>query len=98
MDNQEKQVDDVDDKIQQIIDKNTVSNVYVSKATPKSIKFCSRISVKIQDNFYTVEYGEEREIQDFSNVNLDKERQLLIDDCNNIVDKQAEEIYKTFMK
>lgn len=71
---------------------------YASKAIPKLIKFCSRASIKVQDNFYTVEYGEERQIDNFDEVNLEKERQLLIDDCNNIVDKQIEEIVKTFLK
>ena len=75
---------------------------YYPQAIPTTIKFSSRASIKItsngQDHYYTVEYGEEREIQDFDEVNLEKERQLLIDDCNAIVDKQAEEIYKTFMK
>ena len=59
---------------------------YVSKAVPKIIKFCSRASIKVQDNFYTIEYGEERQIDDFNNVDIDKERQILIDKCNEIVD------------
>lgn len=29
---------------------------YISKATPKTIKFSSRASVKIQEKYYTVEY------------------------------------------
>lgn len=65
---------------------------YIPKATPTIIKFISRASVKIKDNFYTIEYGEERQIDDFNQVNLDKERQILIDDCNNIVDNQIIEI------
>ena len=65
---------------------------YISKATPTIIKFISRASIKIKDNFYTIEYGEERQINDFNKVNLDKERQILIDDCNNIVDNQIIEI------
>lgn len=75
---------------------------YILKATPKVIKFSSRASVKIthngQDHYYTVEYGEERQIQDFDVVNIDKERQSLIDDCNNIVDNQVKEIFETFLK
>lgn len=71
---------------------------YVSKAIPKIIKFTSRASVKIKDNFYTIEYGEERQIDNFEFVNLDKERQKLIDDCNSIVDKQVEEILDTFVR
>lgn len=76
---------------------------YISKAVPKVIKFSSRASIKIvdsskQEHYYTVEYGEERQIDNFDKVNLDKERQLLIDDCNTIVDNQVKEIVETFLK
>lgn len=70
---------------------------YVSKAKPTMIHFISRASVKVQDNFYTVEYGEDRQV-DYDSIDIDKERQLLIDDCNYQVDKQVEEILKTFIK
>ena len=73
-------------------------NKYVSKAIPKTIKFSSRASIKIKDSFYTFEYGEERQIDNFNEVNLDKERQLLIDDCNNIVDNQIEEVINMILK
>ena len=75
---------------------------YISKAVPKVIKFSSRASVKItnkgQDHYYTVEYGEERQIDNFEEVDITKERQLLIDDCNKQVDNQIEAIIKTFLK
>lgn len=75
---------------------------YYPQAIPTVIKFSSRASVKIthngQDHYYTVEYGEERQIQNFNDVNIDKERQFLIDKCNNIVDDQIVEITKTFLK
>lgn len=71
---------------------------YISKAKPIIIKFASRASVKVKDNFYTVEYGEERQVDNFDEVNIDKERQLLIDDCNKQVDNQIEEIVRTFIK
>ena len=84
---------------------HTIVNTYdnnVPKAIPTMIKFSSRASVKIthrgQDHYYTVEYGEERQIQDFNEVNMDKERQFLIDKCNSIVDEQVEEITRTFLK
>lgn len=67
---------------------------YESKATVTTIKCNSRISLKIKDNFYTIEYGEERTIPEDANV--EKERQLLWDDCNNEVDRQAEEIKNMF--
>ena len=74
---------------------------YISKAKPTVIKFSSRASVKIthdqKDHYYTVEYGEERQIDNFDEVNIDKERQILIDDCNKQVDNQIEEICRTFL-
>lgn len=74
---------------------------YISKAVPTIIKFSSRASVKIVNNgdhYYTVEYGEERQIDNFNEVDINKERQLLIDDCNKQVDNQIEEIVNTFIK
>lgn len=75
---------------------------YTPQAIPTTIKFSSRASIKItangQDHYYTVEYGEERQINDFNEVDIQKERQFLIDDCNQQVDNQIEEIVKTFLK
>lgn len=74
---------------------------YISKAKLITIKFSSRASVKIVNNgehYYTIEYGEERQVQDINKTNLDKERQFLIDDCNNIVDNQVKEIIETFLR
>lgn len=71
---------------------------YETKVIPKVIKFSSRASVKIGDKYYTIEYGEERQIDNFNEIDIDKERQLLIDTCNNQVDKQVEEIVKTFLQ
>lgn len=75
---------------------------YNQKAIPTTIKFSSRASIKItnngQDHYYTVEYGEERQIEDFNKVDIAKERQFLVDDCNNIVDNQIKEIVETFLR
>lgn len=65
---------------------------YTSKARPTVIKFSSRASTKIKDQYYTIEYGEERQIDNFDEVNLDKEKRALIDDCNEVVDNQIKEI------
>jgi len=75
---------------------------YIPKAIPKVIKFTSRASVKIvdkakQEHYYTIEYGEERQIDNFNEVNIDKERKALIEDCNIIVDDQVKEIIETFL-
>lgn len=65
---------------------------YIQKSKTTTIKFSSRASVKIKDSFYTFEYGEERQIENFNDVNIDKEKQLLVDDCNIVVDNQIKEI------
>lgn len=65
-----------------------------SNATTTSIKASSRVSVKIGDNYYTVEYTEERSLSD--NANVDTEKSLLWNDVNSTVDNQVEDIFKTF--
>lgn len=62
----------------------------------KNIHFISRASVKIGDSFFTVEYGEDRELQDGDNY--DEEVQSLIDTCNNNVDNQILDIKNMFKK
>lgn len=58
------------------------------------IKAISRASVKIRDSFYTVEYGEERSIDEGDNI--EEERKKLWDTCNCEIDNQLEDIVKSF--
>lgn len=67
-----------------------------SKAIITKISATSRASVKVRDNFYTVEYSEERTIPDDIEVDIDAERQMLWDTVNGECDNQIEEILKTF--
>lgn len=71
---------------------------YESKAITTQIRATSRASTKIRDNYYTVEYTEERTIPQVEGVNLEKERELLWDAVNNECDNQIEEIIKAFAK
>ena len=71
---------------------------YISKAVPTKISATSRVAIKIKDNFYTVEYSEERTIPDIEGVSMETERSILFNDVNAVVDEQAEEIIKTFRK
>ena len=59
---------------------------YVSKAITTQIKATSRVSTKIRDEFYTMEYTEERTIPQVEGVDLEKERKLLWDLVNSEVD------------
>lgn len=61
-----------------------------------TIKATSRASVKIHDSFYTIEYGEERIIDETDDI--EEERKKLWDACNTEVDQQIEDIIKSFTK
>lgn len=69
---------------------------YESKAITTDIRITSRASVKIGDNFYTVEYCEGRSIPE--DANIDEERKLLWETCNNECDFQIEEILNAYGK
>lgn len=70
--------------------------MYESKAVVTKITATSRVAIKIRDNYYTVEYSEERAIPDVEGVDVEAERVALFDAVNSIVDTQAEDIIKTF--
>ena len=72
--------------------------MYESKAKVTTIKATSRVSLKIKDNFFTIEYSEERTVPDTNDVDLEKEREILFQDVNTIVDNQMIEIQDTFKK
>ena len=69
---------------------------YESKAIVTNIKATSRVAIKIKDNYFTVEYSEERSIPDMEDVDIDKERSALFDTVNMITDNQVQDIYNTF--
>lgn len=69
---------------------------YTSKATVTTITATSRASVKIRDNFYTVEYSETRSLPE--DCDITEERRILWDVVNNECDGQIEDIIKTFRK
>jgi len=67
---------------------------YEQKAITTQIRATSRASVKIGNDFYTVEYSEERTVPDVEGVNLEKERRILWDCVNDEVDAQIDTIIK----
>ena len=71
---------------------------YELKGITKEISASSRVSIKIRDNYYTVEYSETRVIPEVDGVDLEKERQALWEIVNNECDNQALEIKNTFSK
>lgn len=64
---------------------------YKSKATTTKIIATSRISIKVKETFYTLEYAEERSIPE--GANIEKERSILWDIVNGEVDNQVADIY-----
>lgn len=72
--------------------------MYTSKAVITKISATSRVAIKIRDNFYTVEYSEERSLPDIEDIDIEKERTILFDDVNKIVDAQCADILNTFAK
>ena len=71
---------------------------YKVKATTKTITATSRASIKVGDSFYTLEFTEERTIPQTSNVNITLEKDMLWDEVNSQVDKQIEDVLRTFKK
>ena len=68
--------------------------MYEQKAITTTIRATSRASVKIRENFYTIEYSEERVIPEVEGLDLESEKKILWDDVNREVDLQIEDIYE----
>ena len=75
---------------EKIVDNET----YESKAIITSIRATSRASVKIHDNFFTVEFCEERMIPDIEGIDIEEERALLWDTVNDECDNQVDWLRK----
>lgn len=69
---------------------------YESKAKISTIRATSRASVKIRDNYYTLEYTEERVIPDIEGVDITAEKNILWDAVNAEVDAQIEYVINSF--
>lgn len=72
--------------------------MYQQKAVTTKIVATSRSSVKVRDNFYTIECTEERSIPEVEDVDVQHEWNLLFDSVNQVVDNQIAEIVATFDK
>jgi len=70
-----------------------------SKAIATSIRYTSRMSLKIGETFYTMEACEERTLpNDLTPEEVQTEREFLWDCVNEEVDKQAADIWKANQK
>ena len=61
-----------------------------------TIKANSRAAIKIFDNYFTVEYAEERSVDE--NDNIEVQREDLWETVNAECDDQVQKIIKTFKK
>ena len=68
----------------------------MAKAKTTVIRATSRASVKVKDNYFTVEYAEERVVPDIDGIDIEAERQELWDTVNAECDNQILEIKKSF--
>lgn len=66
----------------------------MSKAVTTSIKASSRASIKVGDNYYTIEYTEERSVPE--DCNIDEERTYLWETVNGEVDNQIQDIIEAY--
>ena len=73
-------------------------NEYEVKGVTTSIKFTSRASVKIDNNYYTVEACEERLIPAIEGIDIEEERKALWDCVNTECDNQIADIIKMYKK
>ena len=69
---------------------------YEPKAIISKITATSRMSLKVKDNYFTMEYTEERVIPDIEGVDIEQEKVALWNAVNTEVENQAEIIYNTF--
>lgn len=77
------------------VKKKVEVKAYESKARTTKISAVSRCAIKTPDDYYyTIEATEERVIPEYSEVNLDKEWELLFDSINTVVDNQSADIIK----
>lgn len=68
-----------------------------SKLKTTSIRFTSRASVKINDNFFTVEACEERVVPEgVTDINWEEEKRMLWDAVNDECDNQINETVRYF--
>lgn len=67
-------------------------NVQENQVRTTKIQQTMRMSVKIRDNFYTVEYQEERAVPNSPNIDLEQEKSRLYESCRDNIYAQVQEI------
>jgi len=69
---------------------------YFSQAVPTLIRATSRVSVRLNESFYTFEFQEERafpiDLVEEGQINFEREKEMLGDEVHSQVDKQVSDI------
>lgn len=69
---------------------------YFNQAVPTLIRATSRVSVKLNESFYTFEFLEERafpiDLVEEGQINFEKEKEMLWDEVHSQVDKQVSDV------
>ena len=69
---------------------------YFSQAVPTLIRATSRVSVKLNESFYTFEFQEERafpiDLVEEGQINFEREKEMLWDEAHSQVDKQVSDV------
>ncbi len=77
--------------------KNVEINIeYKSLSTVSEIRGDSSATIQLGNNYYKINYGETRIIPPFAD--MEKERDILFDDLNKVVDKQIQDILNAYKK
>lgn len=74
----------------------SASKTYETHCSPTKISALSRCSIKVRDNFYTIECSEEKTINSTDGIDMDEEFKILFDELNAVTDHQCQEIIDTF--
>ena len=70
--------------------------MYEPKAKTTEISYLSKATIKLRDNFYSVEATETRSIPDVEGVDIKEEWKALCSEVDGLIDYQTEQIVNTF--
>lgn len=73
-----------------------INKAYKSLATISEIRGDSSATIQLNNNYYKINYGETRIIPPFAD--MDKEREILFNEINKVVDDQIADILDTLKK
>lgn len=70
--------------------------MYEPKAKATEITYLSKGTIKIRDNYFSIEATETRSVPDIEGVDMKEEWKALCNEVDGLVDFQLEQIVKTY--